>query len=318
MTTETRQPPQVIMVPMSSGPTALRRRNADIVLDAACLFFFAVGVVTSLIQASGAYLCVAVLTALVGIMTIVVLVGRRRAIQEEAYRKAAVDGSPSDAPEPRASALDLAWKYANRVPKVKDVRAALAETFGEDYYRRACILCYGEPDVPEVGELHLEPEIITPTGAICRSLVLPLLAVALAVWWLLNAVGLLPWLPGRATSEWTLASFLVVGLPVLCMWIWRGMIRPTYYRLAPGVIQVIVYSLSNRRPIIRSYPMEPGTLAVFTRIRKHLILTLARGENTDMLSFSRMDRPQERIEQAWKALLSTAPTPPLCDEALVG
>jgi hypothetical protein len=96
------------------------------------------------------------------------------------------------------------------------------------------------------------------------------------------------------------------------------MIRPTYYRLAPGVIQVLVYSLSSRRPMIRSYPMEAGTLAVFTRIRKHLILTLARGENTDMLSFSHMDRPQERIEQAWKALLSTAPTPPLSDEALVG
>jgi hypothetical protein len=112
--------------------------------------------------------------------------------------------------------------------------------------------------------------------------------------------------------------FLVAGAIALGVWIWRGMIKPTYYRLAPGVIQVLVYSLSSRRPMIRSYPMEAGTLAVFTRIRKHLILALARGENTDMLSFSRMDRPQERIEQAWSALLSTAPTPPLSNDSLVG
>ncbi|UCC29117.1 MAG: hypothetical protein JSU86_13050 [Phycisphaerales bacterium] len=96
------------------------------------------------------------------------------------------------------------------------------------------------------------------------------------------------------------------------------MIRPTYLRTAPGIIQVLVYRLLTDKPSIRSYPMEPGTLAVFTRIRKRLTLALARDENTDVLSFWRMRQPRERVEQAWRALLSTAPMPPLSRAELLG
>ena len=136
---------------------------------------------------------------------------------------------------------------------------------------------------------------------------------------LLEYLHLLPaWIPGLRRFAGGLAYFLIAGFIALAVWVWRGMIRPTYVRMAPGIIQVLEYRYSKSRPTIRSYPMQPGTLVVLTRIRKHLILTLARGESKDMLLFSRMQQPGRKIERAWQALLSTAPTPPLDAEQLVG
>ena len=136
---------------------------------------------------------------------------------------------------------------------------------------------------------------------------------------LLDQLRLLPtWIPGIRPFLGVFTYFLIAGAIALAVWVWRGMIRPTYIRMAPGVIQILEYRYSRSQPTIRSYPMQPGTLAVFTRIRKHPILTLAREENKDMLLFSRMQQPAQRIERTWQALLSTAPTPPLTDDALVG
>jgi hypothetical protein len=64
--------------------------------------------------------------------------------------------------------------------------------------------------------------------------------------------------------------------------------------------------------------MEAGTLAVLTRIRKKLYLTLSRGSHKDALAFATMRQPQQWIDRTWRALLSTAPTPPRSEEELVG
>ncbi|HUU82428.1 MAG TPA: hypothetical protein VM243_02885, partial [Phycisphaerae bacterium] len=174
-------------------------------------------------------------------------------------------------------------------------------------------------DVPEVGRLHFEPEIVTPTGGIWRQLIWLPIAGTLIGLCLLYYLRVLPaWLPVTRGFLWGFAYFFAAGAIALAVWIWKGTIRPTYLRMAPGMIQVLVYSISKAKPAICSYAMEGGTLAVFTRIRKRRLLTLSRGPNEDVLWFSRMREPQRQIERAWRALLSTAPTPPLSDEDLVG
>ena len=179
----------------------------------------------------------------------------------QAQRRAFLRQHPSGEADPLAGALATAWKDADRVPKLADVRAVLTGVVAEQETNRACLVCYGEAGVPDVGELHFEPEIITPTGAVRRQLIWLAIAGALIAWCLFDYINLLPsWLPGARPLMGGLMYFFVAGAIALSVWIWRGMIRPTYVRLAPGVIQVLVYPLSNRQPIIRSYPMEPGTL----------------------------------------------------------
>jgi hypothetical protein len=178
---------------------------------------------------------------------------------------------------------------------------------------------FGEPDVPEVGNVSFEPEIVTSTGAVWRGLFWLVIAGVLVGWCLLDYLDVLPsWVPNARALMGGFMYFLVAGAIALAVWIWKGMIRPRYLRTTPGIIQVLVYRLLTDKPTIHSYPMEAGTLAVFMRIRQRLTLTLARDENADVLSFSRMRRPQERIEQAWRALLSTAPAPPLSRAELLG
>jgi hypothetical protein len=181
------------------------------------------------------------------------------------------------------------------------------------------VTCFGEPDVPEVEDLPFEPEIITPTRAVWRQLIWLAIVAGLIGMWLLDYLNMLPgWFPNPAAHWMGFLYFIFPAVGVLATWIWTSMIRPTYIRLAPGVIQVLVYPLRPGKPTIRSYPMEVGTLAVLTRVGKRVTLVLSRGANHDTLPLSRMDHPEQRLEQAWRAILSTAPTPPLSDDELLG
>ena len=47
-------------------------------------------------------------------------------------------------------------------------------------------------------------------------------------------------------------------------------------------------------------------------------MTLARGEQTDQIEFGRIFTNDAARKRFWDAVLSTAPTPPLSDEALLG
>ena len=253
------------------------------------------------------------------LIALLALISWRVNTKLRALRRTFLEQRPGADADPRTAALNKAWKVPDRVPKLDDVRAALEDHEGEPLAQAAQIVCFGQADVPEVGELHFEPEIITPTGAIWRQLIWLVVAGALAALLLLDYLHVLPpWVPGIRQFFSGITYFLVAGFIALAVWVWRGIIRPTYIRMAPGVIQVLNYGYSKSKPTIRSYPMQPGTLAIFTHLRKRLILTLARGENNDMLLFSRMRQPELKTERAWQAMLSTASTPPLSDEELVG
>ncbi len=251
-----------------------------------------------------------------GIFVIAML--RRKNKVHATLRREFLQKHPVDEANPRVATLSAAWRQPGRPPKLKDVQAALAETSANDQLG-ARIVNFGEPDVPDVGEMHFEPEIITPTGAIWKRLSWVLVGVVLLGLWLLDYLGWLPEeLPSIRRFSGGFMYLFVMAVGVFITWVWRSAIRPTYIRMAPGIIQVLEYRYSRSKPTIRGYPMEAGTLAVFTRVHKNLVLTLTRDGNKDVLSFSRMRHPEQRIERAWQALLSTAPAPPLSDEELVG
>ena len=181
----------------------------------------------------------------------------------------------------------------------------------------ACVVCFGTLDVPEVGETRFEPEIITPLRR--RLLGLPSWIPWRDLVLLLGLIGWV-WYGYRRLGD---ARLLAANSAVLAVWILSRLLfllRPTYYRLAPGMIQVISYRWWGGEPNVRNYPMDAGTLAIVSEVRQHggFVLRLRRGEQADTLSIVRKRGTDALVDRIWHALLSTAPTPPLSDEELVG
>jgi hypothetical protein len=204
------------------------------------------------------------------------------------------------------------------VPRLEDVRSVLDRPDAWDQANPADLVCFGEAKVPGVGELSFEPYIVTPTESFWRQLHWVVIAMALLVLYALDGMSVLPsWIPSPRVLTGGFAYFLAAGAFVAGLWVWRALIRPSYIRMAPGIIQVLKYRAGGK-PTIHAFPMTAGTLAVVTRIRKRFILTLSRGGVEWTLDISRLREPQQWIERTWQALLSTAPTPPLSDEELVG
>ncbi len=99
----------------------------------------------------------------------------------------------------------------------------------------------------------------------------------------------------------------------------RAGFRATYLRVAPGTVQVIVYPYPWRKsPAIREYPIESGTLVLAREWLHGTELTLVRGTQTDVVTFSVLAKPTTALERVWQALLSTAPRPALSATELVG
>jgi hypothetical protein len=315
---ENRLPPEIILVPPPAGTGMPTRRIINIVGASAIGSAICLGLI--LARGWSFLQFLAIMAPIILVVAIVVLISY--VFQDRGYQKLRrkfLEKHAIDETDVLIVALQRAWKEHDRVPKLEDVQTALNKEGRVISRDRALIVCYGEPDLPKIGELHFEPEIIAPTEAIWRQLIWPAIAGALLTWLLLDQLGVLPsWLPPARSLLGGFAYFLLAGAVTLAIWMWRGMIRPTYVRMAPGVIQFLEYRSSKSKPVIRSYPMETGTLAYLTKIRSKLFLTLARGSSKDTLVFSRMRKSRQWIERTWRALLSTAATPPLSEDELVG
>jgi len=129
--------------------------------------------------------------------------------------------------------------------------------------------------------------------------------------------------PGKPLNVGSFGYILAMGVAVAVTWVWRTAIRPTYIRMAPGMIQILEFRYRQSKPTSRSYPLDAGTIAVLRGKAtggktSSLVLTLLRGEQQDKIELWRMQKRDKAIERAWQALLSTAPTPPLSNEGLVG
>ncbi len=221
--------------------------------------------------------------------------------------------------DPTAYDLAARWKPGGKAVPDDDVKAILASSPTPNP-PGARIVCLGEIDVPEVGELFFEPEIITPTRAVGWQLVFAPIAAIVIFVWLMQAFGVIP---GRGINPGSFGYILVMGVGAGAMWLWRTVLRPTYIRMAPGMIQILEFRYRRGKPTIRSYPLDAGTIAVLRGKAtggktSGLKLALLREVQQDTVELWRMQKRDKAIERTWQALLSTAPTPPLSDEGLVG
>ncbi|HUU99066.1 MAG TPA: hypothetical protein VM487_25310 [Phycisphaerae bacterium] len=237
---------------------------------------------------------------------------------DSAERREFLEKHPISDDESLTETLGMTWKNPDRPPKTSDVQKVLGRA-SRDGANRACIVYFGEADVPECAQTHFEPVIVTPTSAMGKRLLWLVPAGALIVLWLLDYLDL--WPRGIPSIRRFMGSFLLIltaGFITLVIWFWRATVRPTYLRMAPGIMQALEYRHGRSKPIARSYPMEQGTLVVVTRERNWLTLALAREQMTDIFRLHSLRDLKTVGVRLWQALLSTAPTPPLSDEELVG
>jgi hypothetical protein len=218
---------------------------------------------------------------------------------------------PDAEADPLACAIAAHWE--DRPPQDDEVQRLLGTI--DTPPATAWVVCFGLIELPEVAEMRFEPHIITATELLGRRLVLVPISLAIITLWLLQVAHVLP---GKFFDLGGFMYFIVAGIFAGAAWVWRSGIHPTYFRLAPGIVQVLEYRLRRAKPIIRSYPMEPGTLVVVAREGKDIKATFLRSGQKDVLPFRQMRHRAEVIEQFWRAVLSTAPIPQLNDEELVG
>lgn len=237
----------------------------------------------------------------------------------EQRRLAYVASVREQSADPVVGELAAKWKAGGKGSSDEDVKAAFASRSTADA-PCAHVVCLGTMEVPEVGQAFFEPEIIAPTRYFGYQLIFVPIAAIVIVLWLLQVTGAIP---GRSIQIGSFGYILWMGVAVGIAWVWRTVLRPTYIRMAPGVIQILEYRHRRAKPTVRSYPMHVGTLAILrgkttSKKKWNLRLTLMRGEQTDTIEIWRMRGRAVAAERVWQALLSTAPTPPLSDVELVG
>ena len=303
----TRPPPQVIRVPPPGGGTEKVRTTIGIV--------FAFG--------TGAVLVFALLPGrpgqLVGLVllgiTVFLLVAMRRQAAAQRARLARFFGAePTLETDPLVCQLRSQWGSLSG-PKLRPdkLRAILDGPAGRPV-ETARIVCLGTMPVPQIGDLRFEPYIITATQMLYRKLFfIPILGIVAVIWWL-QFTGLIA---ARHFNFGGFSYIIAMGVGALITWVWKTGIRPTYVRMAPGIVQVMEYRMGRGKPAIRSYPLEAGTLAVVSEHSKWPIVTLLRGDQKDVLPIGQMRRREEVTEHLWRALLSTAPIPRLSDGELI-
>jgi len=309
-----RPPPEVIRVPAPDGVTLLPH-----VTTVFALILLAGGVVAGSLGLALRLWVIWLGVAAFVACAILFAWGRHTKTRNAERHRAYLAGLHERGVDPVAYECAARWKPGGKAVPNDDVKAILANS-PTPTPPCARVICLGEIDVPEVGELFFEPEIITPTRAVGWQLVfVPIAAVVIFVW-LMQVFGVIP---GRGINVGSFGYILMMGIGAGAMWLWRTVLRPTYIRMAPGVIQILEFRYRQSKPTIRSYPLSDGTLAILRGKAtggktSNLKLTLLRGAQQDLIELWRMQKRDKAIERTWQALLSTAPTPPLSDEELMG
>ncbi|MBU0639732.1 MAG: hypothetical protein KKB50_12770 [Planctomycetes bacterium] len=309
-----RPPPQLIRVPLPEGlvfsPLALSLLAGTV---------FVAGVITFLLGLSKGSFAAWMGSVMLVVGVFLLAWWPHRAAQRRKLHAAYIERLRAEGSEPVAVALAERWTRSDAGVSDKDVREVLAGMRTAEQ-SPAQIVCLGDIDVPEVGEVFFEPEIITPTRSIGGQLYFIPIAAMLVTFWLLQVMHVIP---GRAVNLGGFGYFLAMGFSAAVVWVWRSTIRPTYIRMAPGVIQVLEFRYGRGKPVIRSYAMDRGTLAVLRgkaagKKIQGLSLTLLRDGQRNVIQLSQMRKCANVLGTVWQALLSTAPTPPLSDEGLLG
>lgn len=217
---------------------------------------------------------------------------------------------------PIAAKIARRWRWATLAPDAAEI-----EEITRVYRYVAYIVCLGGVDVPSVGDRRFEPVIITP-GRRWQEILMDAIFIGLVLIALFCCLGI-PILQANRSMQ---LAWLIPLIPALLAGVYaysRFMLGTTYVRLAPGMVQFLRYGIIKNNPRVTSFPMTGGTLIVMDNEislsgRQRLILTFRRDNRDLTLPVWRFSNQQEIMNHVWQALLSTAPTPPLSDEELVG
>ena len=241
---------------------------------------------------------------------------RRRLRRKQVLREQWMSRHAAELADPVAREVTRLWQdswlnssLGASVERSKEAQAAARES--------ALVFVAGDIDVPQVGDMRFEPEILSSSRKAVILLKSP--------WFWIQTLTLvyISWGPGGTfrsigTAYNVLFALLMYGLVT---WILISAIfRPRYQRFAPGIVQFIKFPCFDTRPEIRSYPMIPGTIAIVLRAYRGggIVVQMKRGRASDFLVIEKSGNTQTAMERMWQALLSTAPTPPLSEEDLVG
>ena len=214
-----------------------------------------------------------------------------------------------------AMTLSRAWGTARRALRPKEVAELLAATGRPD--DRACIVHLGWPrrePWPLVQDSRFEPCIFTATDLMWRRWVGGLAAAAWVALWVSWGI----WKGFLATAMFSPAWVWIVVVAAAALRLaWRALIRPTYLRLAPAIVQVIRYPTIGQQPTIHSYPMTGGTVVVLY-LQQRRRLAFLRDGHEETVTVDDTRRPEQVMLQFWEALLTTAPITVLSESELVG
>jgi len=221
--------------------------------------------------------------------------------------------------DPIATNIAALWKRPTLPPDGSEIHDLIGR-FPPEECETGMVICLGVTAVPSAGDYRFEPEVITPgrrwreiLPGVGTTMILLLMSFFCLGDWLVRSLG-------ERLAAIVFFAALVLGAAL--SWIGPFLLWPKYVRLAPAVVQSLSYGFRRSRPTLRSYPMKPGTVAVVTNeigpFRCKLSLTMVRGDERIELAVWKLGEHERAIERMWQALLSTAPTPPLSDEELVG
>ncbi len=349
-----RLPPDVIHVPAPALSLGSQfKRHALLVAGLVafmgsflCLFFLVIrpGVLANNANAPAWLLRLPEMVGYAGLASALILgfsipFAWRRAIREEAAAKIEEDPEPQTNSHPAGKELSDAWSTSRRMPKLAAIQACLRR-HPPSVHTAGRIVILGDFDVPEIKDDFFEPIILTPTQMVWNRLLFGLIGVVLIALGMLGFVGLIPPDLGWIFLSGGVGHLVLAG----CLWFWRNCVRPAYIRLAPGIVELLRYpALRERKPKVRSYPIDDGVLVVvanklrmadYVKSRQHklagwrkkameearffgMTITLVRDSQKDRIRLTYMQDAGHVLESLWRAILSTARRPIQSDQDLI-
>ena len=184
----------------------------------------------------------------------------------------------------------------------------------------ACIVSVGNMEVPEPAPHRFEPLVFPPAKS---NLVLIPMAGFYALLALLAYVSEIVRQSAFDLHVWLPIAFLAsLGLLFAGMFAWRVALFPRYIRVAPGTVQFLRFRIGSRRPNVVSFPMDSETFVLAMRQyqgkKAPVRFRFLRGNVCRSMNVRNTRKNPEQLKHVWQAILSTAPTPPMSRESLVG
>ncbi len=232
--------------------------------------------------------------------------------------------------DPLAQALAERWRRPDKLPRWRVVRDLLLNG-GLQRSDAARIVCIGPVDLPQPDAHRFEPEVLTPTRSLGRLWIFAVLGLALAAFLILRLLRVFPVLDRIPLGSF--ASLYIMLVVFGGFWLWRAVLRPTYVRVAPGVVEFLRFPIRGGPPQIVDFPMTPGTtVLIYGRLAFPFVsakstqrapprpqwLVLQREGRIEHLVLPFVADWRTFADRLFQAITSTAPTPPLSRDALVG